>query len=93
MSLELIAVAWSGARLGAQRKIALAQVADGQLVRLEGGRDRVEVGDYLIAEGIRDPRRVIGLDVAFSLPIWFLDERQLVTAPDLWALAECEAET
>lgn len=92
MSLELIAVDWSGARAGARRKIVLAQAADGQLVRLEDGRDREEIGEYLIAEGCRDPQRIIGLDFAFSLPTWFLDDRGVGSAPELWALADREAE-
>ena len=92
MSSRIIAIDWSGALAGARRKIWLAEVADGALVRLENGRDRQEVADHLIALAEHDPQVVIGLDFAFSLPSWFMDERGVATAQDLWAAAGREAE-
>ena len=35
---------------------------------------------------------VVGLDFAFSLPAWFLEQRGLGSAHELWALADREAE-
>jgi len=35
---------------------------------------------------------VVGLDFAFSLPAWFLEQRGLASAHELWALADREAD-
>jgi hypothetical protein len=45
-----------------------------------------------VAEAERTPRMVVGLDFAFSLPAWFLEQRNLKSAQELWALADREAE-
>ena len=82
--LRIIAVDWSGARAGAERKIWLAEAADGRLLRLESGRTREEVVAHLAAYG-REAPVIAGLDFAFSLPAWWLAERRLVDAPTLWA--------
>lgn len=60
---------------------------------MENGRDRIEIAEYLIREAQKTPDIVIGLDFAFSLPAWFLVQRGLMTAPQLWQLADVEAET
>ena len=62
-------------------------------MRLEDGRDRDQIAEHLVAEAERDSRMVVGLDFAFSLPAWFLAECGLAGAPELWALADREAET
>ncbi len=90
--MRVIAIDWSGARRGAEKDIWLAEVADGHFARLEAGRGRDEVGRHLIAEAGRDPALVVGFDFAFSLPAWFLDERDLTSAPGLWELVEREGE-
>ena len=90
--MRLIAIDWSGDRGGAHRKIWLAEAAAGNLVRLESGRDRQEIAEHLIAEAERTPGLVVGLDFAFSLPEWFLHERGLAGAKDLWALVDREGE-
>ena len=64
----------------------------GQLVRLECGRERPELVEHLIELGAAEPALVVGLDFAFSLPAWFLRSRGLSSAPELWRLAEEEAE-
>jgi len=46
----------------------------------------------LIAEAHRDPNLIVGFDFAFSLPAWYLQERQL-TPRQLWALVADEALT
>src|SRR5688572_31578782 len=61
-------------------------------MRLEDGRNREQIAEHLIAEARRDPELVVGLDFAFSLPGWYLKRRGLSSAPELWALAEREAE-
>ena len=45
-----------------------------------------------MAEAGRSPELVVGLDFAFSLPAWFLEQRNLKSAQELWALADREAE-
>jgi ketosteroid isomerase-like protein len=92
MTMRLMAVDWSGAWSGAEKRIWLAEARDEQLVRLEAGRDRDALATHLIAEAERDPGLVVGLDFAFSLPAWFLSEHELEDAPALWALAAEEAE-
>ena len=71
---RFVAVDWSGAKTGAQKKIWLAEVIDGALVRLESGRDRAALTEHLLTLVQEDPgsRIYIGLDFAFSLPQWFL---------------------
>jgi hypothetical protein len=90
---RLIAIDWSG-RSGADQRRALwlAEVIGDELVRLEGGRTRVELIESLIAEADRDPNLIVGFDFAFSLPAWVLQERQLAPR-QLWALLADEALT
>lgn len=90
--MRIIAVDWSGARIRAAKTIWLAEVIDGQLARLENGRSREQVAGFLVAEAQRDPDMIVGFDFAFSLPAWFLEERGLENARELWALADREAE-
>lgn len=92
MTLRTIAVDWSGAVSRAERKIWLAEAADGQIVRLESGRGREAMADFLIAEFSRTPEMVVGLDFAFSLPAWFLESRDLPDGPALWDLVTQEGE-
>jgi predicted O-methyltransferase YrrM len=66
--MRFIAIDWSGDRRGGAKEIWLAAAAGGRLARLENGRDREQVAAHLIAEAGRDPRLVVGLDFAFSLP-------------------------
>jgi hypothetical protein len=90
---RLMAIDWSG-RSGAEQRRALwlAEVVDGELVRLEGGRTRAELIELLIVEADRDPNLIVGFDFAFSLPAWYLHHRQL-TPRQLWALLADEALT
>jgi hypothetical protein len=48
--------------------------------------------EHLIEDARRDGQVVVGLDFAFSLPAWFLDQRGLSNAPELWELVEQEGE-
>jgi hypothetical protein len=90
---RVIAIDWSGRRGPDQRRaLWLAEAVDGELVRLEGGRTRAELVELLIAEADRDPNLIVGVDFAFSLPAWYLQERQL-TPRQLWALLADEALT
>ena len=90
---RLMAVDWSGRNTAEQRQaIWLAEVVAGELVRLEGGRTRTELIELLIAEADRDPNLIVGFDFAFSVPAWYLQDRQL-TPHQLWALLADEALT
>ncbi len=91
--IRAIAVDWSGAKArdGADG-IRLAEAVDGRLLRVEGSRGRAAVAACLIGEAERDPDVVVGLDFAFSLPGWFLEERGLSSGPLLWELVEQEGE-
>lgn len=92
MRARILAVDWSGAVSGAASKIWVAEARDGNLLRLECGRDREQLADFLIDTAIENPDIIVGLDFAFSLPAWFLEERGLRNAPELWDLASREAE-
>jgi len=83
--VRFIAVDWSGARRGAERKIWLAEAGPEGLRRLECGRRREEVADHVIALSRRGPQVVIGFDFGFSAPAWFLRENGWATAPEMWA--------
>jgi hypothetical protein len=88
-----MAIDWSGRSGSDQRRFLwLAEAVDGELVRLEGGRTRAELVELLITEANRDPNLIVGVDFAFSLPAWYLQERQL-TPRQLWALLADEALT
>lgn len=90
---RIVAVDWSGDVRHAAQKIWLAEVtANGEVVRLEAGRDQRAMTDHLIDEAQRAPELVVGLDFAFSMPAWFLTSRKLDSAPALWDLVEREGE-
>lgn len=90
--MRVIAVDWSGAFRGAEKRIWLAEATDSGLTRLENGRDRGELAEHLAREVEREPQTVIGFDFAFSLPAWFLEERDLANGRELWKLAERQSE-
>ena len=79
--MKIIAIDWSGAKSNCRNHIWLAECdAPGHLLRLECGRDRREIANYLTGSGAS----IIGLDFAFSFPSWFLNTLRLGNAPDLW---------
>lgn len=69
-----VAVDWSGRLVAAERHIWTAIADGGSLIALEPGRDRTRLGDHLVELALADPDLVVGLDFAFSLPVWFLDQ-------------------
>jgi hypothetical protein len=90
--MRTIAVDWSGAASGAARRIWLAEVVDGALVRLECGRDRAQLAEELIAIGRATPDVVAGLDFAFGVPAWYAAALGAADGPALWATAAREGE-
>jgi len=89
---RVMAIDWSGAQQGAAKKIWLAEVVGGNLVRLENGRDREQLLAHLIHCAQTAEPLIVGLDFAFSFPAWFLRQRGLSHATELWSLAEREGE-
>jgi hypothetical protein len=85
---RVLAVDWSGSvnPVYQRKKIWVAEARGSQLTRLESGRTRAEVVELLLDDLRREPRTVVGLDFAFSLPSWFLAELGLSRARDLWSL-------
>lgn len=72
-STRVVAVDWSGAKVGPEKRIWLAEVVGGEVVRLEDGRSRAEVIDEVISIGaasrLAQEHLVVGLDFAFGFPI------------------------
>jgi hypothetical protein len=87
---RIIAIDWSG-RIDAagQRRHIYAGIwtraFDGKItVKLEAGKTRDEVADWLIQLSSETPRMVIGIDCCFSYPAWFLEEHNCATVFDFW---------
>ena len=55
-------------------------------LKLEAGRTRDEVGDWLLELGRETPRMVIGIDCCFSYPAWFLEELGCADMFSFWRL-------
>lgn len=90
-----VAIDWSGASGRAYAGVAVARCAAGtaapQLVRppdvgARGRWTRSAVFDWLVAEGDRDQRLLVGIDMAFALPAPF------EAPPRLWAEIEARCE-
>jgi hypothetical protein len=91
--VRVIAVDWSGAAAGAERRIWLAEAASsGGLVDLHNGRTREQLAHELLVLIGADSHVVIGFDFGFSFPLWYLDELGVVCAPELWAHVAREGE-
>ena len=71
----------------------MGEAVRGRLLALEDGRDREEITEHLIELAEPNPRLVVGLDFAFSLPRWFLTEHGLASVHELWSLVERDGET
>jgi hypothetical protein len=82
-----IAVDWSGAARGAERRIWVAEVAGGRLLRLECGRSREEAVCFLRERAEREPSLAVGLDFAFGFPAWFAHELGTQSGQEAWRAA------
>ena len=88
---RVVGIDWSG-RVDAagQRRHIWAGVwtedARGKVsVRLEAGRTRAEVAEWLIEMARETPRMVVGFDFCFSFPAWFVrDEHGVASGPEFW---------
>ena len=92
IAVRILAIDWSGRRANPARAIWLGEAVDGELQRVEGGRDRREVIEHVLEEAERDPRLVVGLDFAFSVPEWFARRLGAVDARALWRLVARQGE-
>lgn len=90
--MKTIAVDWSGAkaREGAGGT-AVAIVTDGTLTELISDIGRSDAIQRVIDEAA-GVELIAGFDFSFSLPGWFLTERGLSEAPELWDLAAADGE-
>jgi hypothetical protein len=75
--VRVAAVDWSGRLIGARKHIWIADAGEGLPIALVPDLNRDEVGDYLVNLAHKDPAIAVGLDFAFSLPVWFLDKNCL----------------
>ncbi len=84
----MIAVDWSGAGTRADRKIWLAEVCEGVVIRLENGRSREAVTQELASRARdavqRGERLVIGLDFSFGFPSWYVHANGWRSARQTW---------
>ncbi len=87
---RVVGIDWSG-RVDAagQRRHIWAGVwtagAAKPSIRLENGRTRDEVAEWLIRLAQETPRMVVGFDFCFSFPAWFVrDEHGAANAPEFW---------
>jgi hypothetical protein len=87
VTARFVAVDWSGAIVGSERKIWLAEAAGGELQRLECGRTRAALTSHLVSSAVLEGRLIIGLDFAFAAPAWFMREQGCATAHEFWSLA------
>lgn len=92
---RVIAVDWSGARSGEQKKIWLAEIgvrhthaARAHLVRLCDGWTREAMTDELVRvvheSRARGERTVIGLDFSFGFPAWYARQSGWRCGRDIW---------
>ena len=93
---RVLAVDWSGALVGAQHRIRLAEATDGHLIAVTGGRGREAVVEHVAALAARarrgGPGLVVGFDFSFGLPEWFTVARGCGDLPAVWELVAREGE-
>jgi hypothetical protein len=89
---QVAALDWSGRLGGGARTSWLARADVTGLFELSPGWSAERVLEWLRAEQGRGSRLAVGLDFAFSLPAWWLAERDLRSGRELWALAALEGE-
>jgi hypothetical protein len=84
---RVVGIDWSGRvdAAGQRRHIWAGVWTAGKPVRLEAGRTRIEIAEWLIELAKETPRMVVGFDFCFSFPAWFVrDEHGAASAPEFW---------
>ncbi len=82
-----MAVDWSGRvdAAGQRRHIWAGVWTEGEPVRLECGRTRMEVAEWLMELARETPRMVVGFDFCFGFPEWFVrGEHGAASGPAFW---------
>jgi hypothetical protein len=90
---RVVGIDWSGRvdAAGQRRHIWAGVWTAGKPVRLEAGRTRAEIAEWLIELANETPRMVVGFDFCFGFPAWFArDEHGAASAPHFWELVERE---
>lgn len=92
--MEAIAVDWSGAAgpTTVSKHICLARARDGRLLELVVGLSRDRAVAAIIERALLPGRVIVGLDFGFSMPAWYLLERGIGSACELWRSAAVEGE-
>ena len=88
---RVVGIDWSGwvDAAGQRRHIWAGVWTEGERVRLESGRTRVEIAEWLIEMVKETPRMVVGFDFCFGFPAWFVSgEHGVASAPAFWELVE-----
>lgn len=88
----VIGIDWSGDATKAAEKIWCATIVDGEIREIRNGRDAMAVEEYLLQQAELDEELFVGLDFGFSLPAWYLSERDW-TPQELWREALDESAT
>lgn len=88
----VIAIDWSGDKKGGAKTTWLAVVADARLAHLANGRTRQQLIGDLIELATTTSRVIVGLDFAFSMPAWFVEERGAVSGSEFWQVVDAEGE-
>lgn len=70
----------------------IAEARARRLVRVERGFERDELVRHLIACAEREPNLVVGLDFAFSFPLWFVEEIGARSGREVWEIVACQGE-
>lgn len=76
----VLAVDWSGALRGAERRIWVAEARAGELAALTGGLSREAAVAHVLAAG----EVVAGFDFGFSFPAWFVRSLDCRDVGELW---------
>jgi len=91
MVQRVVGIDWSGRvdAAGQRRHIWAGIWTEGERgevsVRLEAGRTRAEIAEWLIELAKETPRMVVGFDFCFSYPAWFVrDEHGAGSGPEFW---------
>ncbi len=88
----IVGIDWSGrVDVAGQRRHIVAAVWNQGKVRVESGRTRDEIADWLIALAEKEPALAVGFDFCFSFPAWFVrDEHGAKSAPEFWRIVAAE---
>jgi hypothetical protein len=86
-----IAVDWSGAT-EPLRSLWLAEADKDRVLDVRSFPTRQALVEHLISERKRNSELVVGLDFAFSLPAWFLDQHHIAGARELWEWMRTDAD-